>query len=114
MIWTKEQLINNLIKHILNDDSFVYYAKDLEDNTFKVSYKPFKDATKIETKYSNNYYKDNFEDYINEGFYENDDTTEEEQQKAAWERLNDTDEFKNYLENAITELHLIPNKEIDI
>lgn len=128
MIWTKNQLISNLIKHIIKNDGQIYYAKDIGNDNFKVSYKHFKNATQIRTGLSYSYWMDNFVEYCNDGLIydieeykdQNPDISDSELEKGIEqlekefdERTEDMDQFYDYLNNAITEIHLNPNEEID-
>ena len=132
MIWTKEQLIKNLIRHIVNNDPIVYYIREyvsFYDNIerFHISYKPVKGSTKIRTQFSYSYYMDNFREYLNDSMtyeieeIENDSILTEKQkqkeidkiEKFYQKRENNNLEFMDYLSNAITEIHLNPNGEID-
>lgn len=133
MIWTKEQLIKNLIRHIVNNDPIVYYVREyvsFYDNIerYHISYKPVKGSTKIRTQFSFTYWMDNFVEYCNDGLMydieeyrdQNPDLSDSELEKGIEqlekefdERTEDMDQFYDYLNNAITEIHLNPNEEID-
>jgi hypothetical protein len=134
MIWTKDQLLSNLIRHVSNNSSIAYYVELICNpqssitEQYKVSYKPFKNATKIKTIYSYNYWIENFNEYVNDSLsydiheIEQDDSLTEKQKekeidkcnKYSEKRSDNTEEFKDYLNEAISELHLVPNEEIDI
>lgn len=134
MIWTQKQLIKNVIKHILNDDGFVYYVQEIDykdfqedNNTYKVSYKPFKDACKLRTEYSYNYYMDGLREFLNDNWMqdieefkeENPNATEEQLDKKNEELEKEFDKRYNhesliwYLEEAIQGFNLEPNGETD-
>lgn len=122
-ILTEDQLITKVIKHIIKEKGNIYFKQ--EGDNFRIYNKPTKNTITLELEYSFEYWKENLREFLNDNWIqdieeykkENPNATQEEidlkndeLEKEFEERLNDINELKWYLEEAIQN---IPVWDID-
>ena len=113
-ILTEDQLITKVIKHIIKEKGNIYFKQ--EGDNFRIYNKPTKNTITLELEYSFEYWKENLREFLNDNWIqdieeykkENPNATQEEidlkndeLEKEFEERLNDINELKWYLEEAI-------------
>ena len=113
-ILTEDQLITKVIKHIIKEKGNIYFKQ--EGDNFRIYNKPTKNTITLELEYSFEYWKENLREFLNHNWIqdieeykkENPNATQEEidlkndeLEKEFEERLNDINELKWYLEEAI-------------
>ena len=113
-VLTEDQLITKVIKHIIKEKGNIYFKQ--EGDNFRIYNKPTKNTITLELEYSFEYWKENLREFLNDNWIqdieeykkENPNATQEEidlkndeLEKEFEERLNDINELKWYLEEAI-------------